>query len=341
MTSLERVLTAISHKEPDQVPLFLLLSCYGAKELNMPIKDYFSSPENVVKAQLLMKEKYNNDCYYNFFYAAVEVEAYGGDVIFVEDGPPNAGKPFISDTNEIKNLKVANVYDSEPLLRVLEVTRSLKEKVGDEAPIIGVVMSPFSVPIMQLGFEAYLKLMYFEPDKFDMLMEKNIEFCVAWGNAQLNAGATAICYFDPLASPTMIDKKKYTETGFEIAKRTLSQINGPTATHLGSGLTLPVLDEVVKTGSLILGISENDDILKLKAASKDKICLIGNLNGLEMAGWDEKTTESKVKSLIEKAGKGGGLIISDNHGEIPYQVPEKVLMVISKTIKKWGQYPLD
>ena len=39
MTSLERVLTALSHKEPDRTPLFLLFSHYGAKEMGMSIRE--------------------------------------------------------------------------------------------------------------------------------------------------------------------------------------------------------------------------------------------------------------------------------------------------------------
>lgn len=69
MTSMERVMTAISHKEPDRVPLFHLLSLYGARELGISIKEYFSRPELVVKAQLRMKEKYSNYCIYTFLCA--------------------------------------------------------------------------------------------------------------------------------------------------------------------------------------------------------------------------------------------------------------------------------
>jgi len=37
MTSMERVLTTLSHKEPDRVPLFLLATMHGAKELGLSI----------------------------------------------------------------------------------------------------------------------------------------------------------------------------------------------------------------------------------------------------------------------------------------------------------------
>ena len=69
MTSMQRVLTTLQFKEPDRVPLFLLLSLYGAKELQLSPQEYFSSADNIIKAQLRMQIKYRSDCYYSFFYA--------------------------------------------------------------------------------------------------------------------------------------------------------------------------------------------------------------------------------------------------------------------------------
>ena len=37
-SSLQRVLTTLSHREPDRVPLFLLLTTHGAKELGLGIR---------------------------------------------------------------------------------------------------------------------------------------------------------------------------------------------------------------------------------------------------------------------------------------------------------------
>jgi len=325
---------------PDRVPVFLLFSTYGAKELGLPIKEYFSKPKYVVEAQLKMQKKYSNDCIYTFFYAGIEIEAFGGEVIFIDNGAPNTGVPIIKSFDQIKNLEVPDINESKPLKRVLETTRLLKESVGNQVPIVGVVMSPFSLPVMQMGFEKYLELLYFKKDAFNHLMKINEKFCIAWANAQLKAGATAICYFDPLASPTIIEREKYLATGHKIAKRTLSQIQGPTATHLASGISLPVLDDIVETGSGILGFSDQDDIQKLKEKANKKICLLGNLNGIDMVNWDKEKTRQKVKQLIQKAAPGGGFILSDNHGEIPWQVSEEVLLEISKTVKKYGRYPM-
>ena len=76
-------------------------------------------------------------------------------------------------------------------------------------PIIAVAISPFSLPVMQMGFDRYLELMHEQPVRFQRLMQLNEDFTVEWANAQLAAGATAICYFDPVSSTTNIPRALY------------------------------------------------------------------------------------------------------------------------------------
>jgi uroporphyrinogen decarboxylase len=340
MTSMQRVLTTLSHKEPDRVPLFLLLTMHGAKELGITIKEYFSKAENVVEGQLRLQKKYRNDCIVPFFYAPLEIEAFGGEVIFVDEGPPNSGHPFIRDVEEISNLLPPKVAECKVLHKVLEATRKLKEAVKDEIPIIGVAMSPFSLPVMQMGFGKYLELMHFRRNLFDRLIEVNEEFCVDWANAQLQSGATAIWYFDPVSSTTIIPRELYLDTGFKIAKRTIARIKGPTATHFASGRCMNIVGDVAQTGTAAIGTSALEDIGLMKAACKGKLSVLGNLNGIEMRRWSADDATRIVKETIRKAAPGGGFILSDNHGEIPFQVPDDVLMTISEAVDVYGKYPI-
>lgn len=340
MTSMERVLTSLSHNEPDRVPQFLLLTMHGAKELGISLKEYFSKGENVVEGQIRLQKKFRNDCYNPFFYASLEIEAFGGEVIFSNDGPVNAGQPFISNMEKIMWLEPPKIEEAKVLHKAIFAIRKLKEKAHNNIPIIGVVMSPFSLPVMQLGFEKYLELIYFRNDLFDHLMKVNEEFCVNWANAQLDAGATAICYFDPVSSPTIIPPEVYKKLGYVIAKRTLSRIKGPTATHFASGICLPVANLIHDTGTMAIGVSAKEDIEELKLAFKNKLTLLGNLNGIEMRRWTQDVAMSTVRDLINKAAPGGGFILSDNHGEIPFQVPDEVLFAISEAVHTFGHYPI-
>ncbi len=340
LTSLDRVFTTMGHNEPDRVPLFLSLTIYGAKELQIPIREYLSCAENVVRGQLLMREKYKHDNASAFFYGTVEYEAWGGEVVFRDNGPPNSTEPILRSIQQISHLEIPKFHEQPCLRKVLEATKLLREYLGVSAPIVGVVISPFSQPVLQLGFEQYLQLLYFDRDSFNMLMRVNEEFCVNWANAQLGAGATAICYFDPLASPTIIEKELYMETGYPVARRTLKRIKGPTAVHLASGITLPVMDEIINTGTSGLGISSKDPLDKIKESAREKVCLIGNLNALDMVNWLPGQVEERVKSLIAGAGPGGGFILSEDSGEIPWSVSEDILMEISEAVQRWGNYPL-
>lgn len=197
---MERVMKALSYQEPDRVPFFLMLTYHGAERLNMDLETYFSKGEYVAEGQLLLRERYGHDCLNPFFYASVEIEAFGGQTIFHKAGPPNAGTPIIRKEADIHHLKVPEVYEQPKLLETLKAIRLLKETVGENVPIMGAVMSPFSLPIMQMGFEAYIELIYEKPQLFWKLMEVNEAFAVAYANAQIEAGATAIGYGDPCGS---------------------------------------------------------------------------------------------------------------------------------------------
>jgi uroporphyrinogen decarboxylase len=69
--------------------------------------------------------------------------------------------------------------------------------------------------------------------------------------------------------------------------------------------------------------------------------VLGNLNGIEMRRWRAEETENKVREAIAQAGPGGGFILSDNHGEIPWQVSDETLLAIGETVRRWGSYPID
>ena len=340
MTSLERVLKTLGHKEPDRVPLFLLVTMHGAKELGLGLQEYFSRGEHVAEGQLRLREKYGHDCLYSILYAPLEAEAWGGEVIFRDDGPANSGEPLILDVEQIRSLEPPDVATSPVLARALRATEVLSQRSHD-VPIVGSVVSPFSLPVMQLGFETYLDLMFERRDLFERLMAVNEEFCVAWANAQLAAGATAVGYFDPVSSPTVVSPERYRETGFKVAQRTIARIKGPTATHFASGLCAGIIQDVAQTGTAGVGVSAEEDLAALKRAAAGKLALLGNLNGITMRRWTADQAEAEVKAAIAAAAPGGGFILADNHGEIPFQVPDEVLHAIAAATRRWGRYPID
>ena len=339
--SMQRVLTTLSHCEPDRVPVFLLLTTHGAKELGLGIREYFSRPEHVAEGQLRLYRKFGHDCLYGFWYAAAELEAWGGSAIFYEDGPPNAGAPIFSSRSQIRAACRPKVSQSPILQNILQSIRLMKQEIGDAAPIVGVVMSPFSLPVMQLGFETYFGLMADDKPTLLQLLEENCEFCIEWANAQLAAGATAICYFDPVSSPTVVSADWYRAWGLPVSRRVQAAVKGPIAAHLASGRVLPLIDDLVDSGMSVVGTGSLEDLREVKAACSGRISILGNLNGIEMTRWTAQQAEQAVKQAVFAAGAGGGFILSDGHGEIPWQVSDEILHAIVAAARRWGAYPLQ
>jgi uroporphyrinogen decarboxylase len=341
MTSAQRVFTTMEHREPDRVPQFLATTLTGARELGLSIREYFHRPEHVVEGQLRMQRKYRNDCYLGFLYGPLEVEAFGGEVIFVDDGPPNSGEPVVRDVERIPDLPPPDPHENRALRRTLDVIDGLRAHGDPGVPILGVVISPFSLPVMQLGFPAYLDLLHERPDLVHHLLAVNEEFCVAWGNAQFAAGATALTYFDPLASPTNVTPAMYRELGKPVARRVLSRLQGPAVAHLASGRVLGVVDDLVELGVAGVGAGDVEDAAAVKEACRGRVTMIGNLNGIAMANWSDADAEAAVKDLLAAAAPGGGFVLSDGHGELPWQVSDDVILAVSEAVHAWGRYPLD
>lgn len=337
MNSYERVMTTLSHRETDRVPVFLFLTVHGAKELSLELKEYFSKAEYIVEGQLRMVKRYGHDCVYPFFYGAKEFEAFGGDVVFYRDGPPNTGKPLIQDNNDIDMLKVPRSEESLVLREPLKAIELLAGKVKGQIPIISAVIAPFSLPAMLMGFERWLNLLLFgEEELREKLLRLTRDFCVSWANAQLDAGADAIGFFDPLATSDMLTREQFLRFDFELARETISKIKGPVAYAGAGGRFQHIIDLLPKTGAAAVVISSKDDLGSVKRNVGEKINIFGNLNNIEMVDWTPEKAEEEVKRCIEQGAKGGGYIVADQHGELPYYVEDRVLKRIVDAVGRFG-----
>ncbi|MFP4382168.1 MAG: uroporphyrinogen decarboxylase family protein [Candidatus Sumerlaeia bacterium] len=340
-TSLERILKSLNHEEPDRVPLVMAPFLHAAREVGLSLTEYFKSAENLVEGQLRLREKYGLDAVSGFAYTAAEAEAWGTTIKFSDDGPPNSNEPAIQTPEDIMKRDVPCIEDCPPLMMSLEATRMLRAKTQDEALLLGVVIAPFSLPVMQMGYSRYLDTIFEYPKHFERLMALNEDFCVAWANAQVEAGAMAVAFYDPLFSPLNFPRDMVKKTAFPLAKRTIARIQAPVVYHFASAPCLPVADLLLESGAAAVSGCPNESLADAKQAFGGKMTILGNLNGVAMRRWSREEAEQQVKDAIAKAAPGGGFLMTDSHGEIPFSVPEEIIHTICDSCRKWGKYPLD
>lgn len=341
MTAMARVLTILERGIPDRIPFFLPVTMHGAPACGLSIEEYFSGPELIIEAQLHFQRRFGHDALVGYTFAAREAEAFGQPPIYYTDGPPNAGAPCVREFADIDRLRPPRILDCPGLQSSLAVQRGLKAAAGKTIPIIGLALSPFSLPVMQMGFDAYLRLMHEDEPRFLRLMEINAAFCVDWINAQLAAGATTVVFYDPVGSSTIVSDDLYQRLCLPVEREVVAQANGPLVAHFAGASALSRVDALCSLGFPIVCVSTFEDLAEAKAVCKGKIALGGNLNAIAMRNWDTATAEAEIRSAIRKGGPGGGFLLTDNHGEIPFQVPLAVLDTIAATVHREGGYPLQ
>lgn len=68
--------------------------------------------------------------------------------------------------------------------------------------------------------------------------------------------------------------------------------------------------------------------------------LNGHLGVSSAAGGTGARVAQAIRGALLKGAPGGGFILSDQHGEIPWQVPEETPRVIAATAREDGRYPI-
>lgn len=341
MKPAERFAAALSHREGDRVPFFLAVTLHPARALGLSLPDYLSDAEAVIEGQLRMFQSLGHAAVTSFLYVSAEVEAFGGETLFRTDGPPNTGAPPLTHAGAVERLQVPDPLLVPALARSLAVARGLKARLGDEAPIFGGMVGPISLPVIQLGFERYLDWLLDAPDLIRRLWRINEAFCIAWGNAQLEAGVGAVCITEPLASPTLLPMDLIRKEGLPILRRVRDGIRGTVALSSASASMGGLVQDLSNLGFVGLAPSCDESLAEAKEVLRGRVTLMGGLNGLAMSHWSTRDAEAAVKAALRAAGPGGGFVLAEHHGEIPWCVSEEILMAVAEAVRRWGVYPLD
>ncbi len=338
MEPIERVTIALKHKEPDKVPIFLFMIIHGAKILNIGFDEYFSKAENVMRGQIALQEKYHHDCLYPFFYAAKEYEAFGGLRRIMKHGSPESGPPIFSSAEELLESELPSVQNPH-LEEIAKAQRLLYEQKGDSLPIVNSIIAPLSLPVMLLGFEKWIEYIVDTPEIAKDVVRHLIDYSIDFSNYLIENHAAAVVYFNPVASNQMIRFPEYIEISYEFDRKYYSKVKGAAVYAMAGGRSTELMDVLAnKVGIHGVVVSHDDNLAELKQKYGKRLILVGNLENISMIRWSEEETEQRVKNCINQAAKGGGYIIADHHGEIPFNVSDSTLHGLVKARDKWGVY---
>jgi len=340
MNAYQRVVAALTGREPDRVPVLLLMPTQGAGELGLPLPTYLGDPEAMAEGQLRLQARYGHDCLYAFSYGAAEAEAFGASVEYHPTGSPVVSEPPFG-IQEVGRITPPDPHRCPALVRTLRLIELLAAEDKGRLPILANVVAPPSLPVMLLGMEAWLELLLLgDAGRRDQVLEVCRAFTLAWGRAQVQAGADALGYFDPLASPEITTPAQFARFHLQTMRLVAEQVGAPLLLCTAGARNLQLLPAARETGMAGILASAAESLADYKQQADGKLAVAGNLNNIGMAAWTPAQASQEVRSCLAAGAPGGGYLLCDQHGEIPTETPAAVLEAIMQTAQQYGRYPL-
>jgi uroporphyrinogen decarboxylase len=213
---------------------------------------------------------------------------------------------------------------------VLDAIKMIKKEV--KVPLIGFAGAPFTLAsyLIEGGKSAHFvktkKIMYAEPDTWNLLMSKLAEVVRKSLHAQIDAGADAIQLFDSWVG--QLGPEDYREYILPHVAHILKDIEkrGVPVIHFGTG-TQSLLSLQAEAGGTVLGLDWRTPIEDgWNRVGKDR-AIQGNMDPTALFA-PRAIAEKHAKRVLDDVGGRPGHIFNLGHGILPETPVDNVKAVI-------------
>jgi uroporphyrinogen decarboxylase len=378
MTSRERVVTALSHKEPDRVPFDCSFTYEGYLRLqeHMGLKTEVvpSSPWLAVGNPMELIEELNIDLCYIGLNKASSVPAFDyGMEIYTDEWGASFRKlenisglsyeifdPVLKDAtiDDLDDFPWPDPYNPELIEGLEERARDLYENTN--LALIGKFSnSIFEQSFYLRGFEQMLMDVSLNPEFVNALMSKMVDFALARLEVGLKAcGQYIQCVrfagddmgqqSGLLMSPKMFRQviKPQFSRYYKTARAMIDEYN-PEIKIIAhtDGDVYPIIPDYIEMGLDVLNpvqpyVAEMEQE-KLKAEFGDQLSFHAaiDIQRVMPFGTPEEVTTEAIKTM-RALGPGGGYILAPTH-YLQGDVPPENIIALRDAVLEYGRYPLD
>ncbi len=254
------------------------------------------------------------------------LEPMGAPFEFAKGEGPVIHHP-IATRDDVEKLRV--IDPKEGLSYVLETIGLLKKEL--KIPLIGFAGAPFTLAsyLVEGGKSAHFaktkRLMYGEPDTWNLLMTKLAEVVRRYLDAQIDAGADAVQLFDSwVGQLSAHDYRTYVQPHVaHILKHV--ETRGVPVIHFGTG-TFHLLEAQREAGGTVIGLDWRTP-LREGFNRLPGVAIQGNLDPTTLFAPFEVVKEHVMRIVEEARGKAGH-IFNLGHGILPETPVDTVQAVV-------------
>jgi MtaA/CmuA family methyltransferase len=344
MTSYERVMTAVAHKEPDRVPFIPFAQTYSAKVAGIPFSQYVSKAEKFLEGQMKAYKMFGWDALCFSSDVGMYAEVCGAKIDFPYDDVPRIVKPVLSHSSLYDDFKKLDLPDPMKAGRLTESINAIamaKKEMKGSVPLIGWTEGPFQGVTLLSGADP-MQLFYVldHPDEFREILDWYADFEIEVARAMYEAGADIIGVGETAAY--FMSPKFFEEFCLKPEKKACQAIKkmGMIPLIHCCGYVPQCIHFAVDTNpGGAIQFDYQVDLAWAKKILANKVTIMGNLNYNKLTNLDPKGVYHDCEEHINIAAKGGGFWLAFGC-EIPRELPIENMRTIMRAAKTVGKYPI-
>ena len=359
MNGKERIVTALSVRQPDRVPLYI----HGINEApiigigkhltcGLPESKQFHEMNDSEKMKLLdtlflIHEEFGVDGFTSFEIGH-EIEINDKDVrddwgVTYRRNPHGLPVPIghpLRDAADLDHFPVPEPNPSHLLLLHLAKNRFKEDKA-----LFWLMRGVFVRSWRLTGMENYMMKLYQDPGFIHRIAAMVTQYNLQQLDMLVSAGMDVLVVEDDIAATTnlLISPRHFKEFVNPYNRKLVDRAHelGLKVVRHSDGNLWPIMDILIDSGYNGINPLEPQagmDLKKVKDAYGDKICLLGNIDCKELlCSGKPAEVEAAVKRAMDVAAKGGGYILCDSNSLHPGVNPENC-MAMFEAAKKYGLY---
>lgn len=198
MTGKELILKAMRGEATPRPAWLPFVGCHGGKLIGKSATEYLQSSALLVEGLTKARDLYRPDGLPIVFDLQLEAEILGCRLHWADEVPPSVvSHPLEEDMDLSKLPALDGARGRLPL--VMSALETLREQMGEEVALYGLLCGPFTLALHLRGNNIFLD-MFDTPDKVLALTDYCADIAIKMAKLYLDRGANVVAVVDPMTS---------------------------------------------------------------------------------------------------------------------------------------------
>lgn len=318
MTSYERVAAALSHRQPDRVPVCPILCGISRRLVGASYEKWSTDAPTCAAGFLQAAAQFEVDCLVTLIDLSIECDAWGQKLIFPENeaAHPDYSDTVIKEIADYRKIQPVDYRTSKRMMMHIDVCRRLVAEKKGKLPVVAFVFGPLgTLSMLRNQQEMYMDL-YDAPEEVRSATWNVARTLADYVGALCDTGVDAIMWDTLFASGSIMSKAMWTGMEAEPMRMLAQVVRDHGCMNMvhncGQRIYFDAQIEAIEPAAISFLYPPDDctSFAECKKKYGDKVALIGAVTPANAVIGTDEEWDRQCREQIDAMAPGGGFILA-------------------------------